>query len=211
MPNNRRSIVTGGAGFIGSALVRHLVAKGEEVLTIDALTYAGNMASLKAVEGKANHRFLHADIRDAAAMNAAIRDFAPTCILHLAAESHVDRSITGAGDFISTNVVGTFTLLEAACGYWQGLAAAEKEAAEKKACSERSCMAACTRSSACARCRLSGCFTTPGATAGPCRSRRRVTRIPRVEADAPRPPAGRVERPGVGRVAGVVLQGAGVP
>ena len=128
MPNNRRSIVTGGAGFIGSALVRHLVAQGEEVLTIDALTYAGNMASLKAVEGKANHRFLHADIRDAAAMNAAIRDFAPTRILHLAAESHVDRSITGAGDFISTNVVGTFTLLEAARGYWQGLAAAEKEA-----------------------------------------------------------------------------------
>jgi len=123
-----RSIVTGGAGFIGSALVRHLVGKGEEVLTIDALTYAGNRTSLKAVEGKANHRFVQADIRDAAAMHAAIASFRPTRILHLAAESHVDRSITGAADFISTNVVGTFTLLEAARGYWQGLGAAEQQA-----------------------------------------------------------------------------------
>ena len=123
-----RSIVTGGAGFIGSALVRQLVAKGDEVLTIDALTYAGNRASLRAVEGNPNHRFLHADIRDRAAMETAIRDFKPTRIFHLAAESHVDRSITGAGDFISTNVVGSFTLLEAARGYWQGLAGAEKDA-----------------------------------------------------------------------------------
>lgn len=117
-----RVIVTGGAGFIGSALVRHLVLeRGYEVLTIDALTYAGNLASLQEVEGKANHRFLHADIRDSAAMTAAIADFRPDRIMHLAAESHVDRSITGAADFIMTNVVGTFTLLEAARVWWNTL------------------------------------------------------------------------------------------
>jgi dTDP-glucose 4,6-dehydratase len=124
-----RVIVTGGAGFIGSALVRHLVLdRGYEVLTIDALTYAGNLASLRAVEGHANHRFLHADIRDGAAMTAAIADFRPDRIMHLAAESHVDRSITGAGDFILTNVVGTFTLLEAARGYWNTLEGEAKAA-----------------------------------------------------------------------------------
>lgn len=124
-----RTIVTGGAGFIGSALVRHLVLeRGHDVLTIDALTYAGNLASLRAVEGSAQHRFLHADIRDGAAMQAAIRDFRPDRIMHLAAESHVDRSITGAADFIMTNVVGTFTLLEAARDYWSGLAGEAKAA-----------------------------------------------------------------------------------
>jgi dTDP-glucose 4,6-dehydratase len=124
-----RVIVTGGAGFIGSALVRHLVLeKGYEVLTVDALTYAGCEASLRAVEGKANHRFLKADIRDRAAMDAAVADFRPDRIMHLAAESHVDRSITGAADFIQTNVVGTFTLLEAARGYWSTLDPAAREA-----------------------------------------------------------------------------------
>ncbi len=123
-----RSIVTGGAGFIGSALVRHLVAQGEDVLTIDALTYAGNMASLQEVAGNPRHSFLHADIRDAAAMTKAIAEFKPDRILHLAAESHVDRSITGAGDFIMTNVVGTFTLLEAARAYWNVLEAVPKAA-----------------------------------------------------------------------------------
>lgn len=124
-----RVIVTGGAGFIGSALVRHLVLeKGYEVLTVDALTYAGCEASLRAVEGKANHRFLKADIRDRAAMDAAVADFRPDRIMHLAAESHVDRSITGAADFIQTNVVGTFTLLEAARGYWSTLDPAARAA-----------------------------------------------------------------------------------
>lgn len=124
-----RIIVTGGAGFIGSSLVRHLVlVKGYDVLTIDALTYAGNLASLKEVEGHTNHRFLQADIRDAAAMAHAIADFRPNRIMHLAAESHVDRSITGAADFILTNVVGTFTLLEASRTYWNGLEADEKAA-----------------------------------------------------------------------------------
>jgi len=124
-----RIIVTGGAGFIGSSLVRHLVlVKGYEVLTIDALTYAGNLASLKEVEGHPGHRFLQADIRDSAAMTHAIADFRPDRIMHLAAESHVDRSITGAADFILTNVVGTFTLLEAARTYWNGLEADAKAA-----------------------------------------------------------------------------------
>jgi len=123
-----RIIVTGGAGFIGSAVVRHLVAEGHEVLTIDALTYAGNLASLRAVEDNPRHRFLKADIRDGAAMTAAVADFRPDRIMHLAAESHVDRSITGAADFVTTNVMGTFALLEAARVYWNGLGAAEKAA-----------------------------------------------------------------------------------
>ncbi len=117
-----RIIVTGGAGFIGSALVRHLVGSGHEVLTIDALTYAGNRASLRDVDGNSRHRFFHANICDRAAMDAAMAEFRPDRVMHLAAESHVDRSITGAADFVQTNVVGTFTLLEAARGYWQGLA-----------------------------------------------------------------------------------------
>jgi dTDP-glucose 4,6-dehydratase len=123
-----RVIVTGGAGFIGSALVRHLVLeKGYEVLTIDALTYAGCEASLRPVQGKVNHQFLKANICDRAAMDQAIRTFRPDRIMHLAAESHVDRSITGAADFIQTNILGTFTLLEAARGYWNELAGVQKD------------------------------------------------------------------------------------
>src|SRR3954452_6992402 len=99
-----RVIVTGGAGFIGSALVRHLVLEqGYEVLNIDALTYAGNLASLQSVEGKTNYHFLHNNICDRAPIERAVADFRPDRIMHLAAESHVDRSITGAADFIQTN------------------------------------------------------------------------------------------------------------
>jgi dTDP-glucose 4,6-dehydratase len=117
-----RVLVTGGAGFIGSALVRHLVIeKGHEVLNVDALTYAGYLPSLKAVEDKPNYRFLHADICDRPAMERAFAEFRPDRVMHLAAESHVDRSITGAADFIQTNVIGTFTLLEAARDYWSKL------------------------------------------------------------------------------------------
>ncbi|MCF8709630.1 dTDP-glucose 4,6-dehydratase [Rhizorhapis sp. SPR117] len=123
-----RVIVTGGAGFIGSALVRYLVLeKGCDVLNIDKLTYAGNLTSLKLVDGRNGYQFLRADICDRAAMEQAITDFRPHRIMHLAAESHVDRSITGAADFVQTNVIGTFTLLEAARGYWDGLSGAAKD------------------------------------------------------------------------------------
>jgi dTDP-glucose 4,6-dehydratase len=123
-----RVIVTGGAGFIGSALVRHLVLeKGYDVLNVDALTYAGNVASLKLVEGRNNYQFLQANVCDSEAMQSAISDFRPDRIMHLAAESHVDRSITGAADFIRTNVIGTFTLLEAARKYWSGLNGADRD------------------------------------------------------------------------------------
>ncbi|TCU51482.1 dTDP-glucose 4,6-dehydratase [Novosphingobium sp. PhB57] len=117
-----RVVVTGGAGFIGSALVRYLVLdRGYEVLTLDALTYAGCASSLRAVENRGNHKFLKADIRDSSAMQRTFAEFRPNRIMHLAAESHVDRSITDAGAFIQTNVVGTFTLLEAALRYWDQL------------------------------------------------------------------------------------------
>ncbi len=123
-----RVIVTGGAGFIGSALVRHLVLeKGYDVLNIDALTYAGNRASLHTVEDKPNYRFLKSNICDREAMEQAVREFQPDRIMHLAAESHVDRSITGAADFIETNVIGTFTLLETARGYWSALDSTKKD------------------------------------------------------------------------------------
>jgi dTDP-glucose 4,6-dehydratase len=124
-----RVIVTGGAGFIGSAVVRHLVLdQGYEVLNVDALTYAGYLPSLRDVDGKPNYRFLHANICDRAAMAQAISGFRPDRIMHLAAESHVDRSITGAADFVQTNVIGTFTLLEAARDYWANLESPLKDA-----------------------------------------------------------------------------------
>jgi dTDP-glucose 4,6-dehydratase len=123
-----RVLVTGGAGFIGSELVRHLVvAKGYDVLTVDKLTYAGNLASLRQVEGRSNHRFLRADICDRRAMTAAFENFRPDRVMHLAAESHVDRSIAEADAFIHTNVIGTFTLLEATRDYLDGLGSAARD------------------------------------------------------------------------------------
>lgn len=122
-----RVLVTGGAGFIGSALVRSLVLeKGYEVFTIDKLTYAGTLSSLRLVDNHPNHRFLKADIRNGAAIAEAFRSFRPDRVMHLAAESHVDRSITGAAEFVETNVLGTFTMLENARHYWNGLGAAGK-------------------------------------------------------------------------------------
>lgn len=117
-----RILVTGGAGFIGSALCRHLVRDVEvKVLNVDKLTYAGNLASLHELEDDRNYSFHRADICDRGAMKSVFAEFQPDAVMHLAAESHVDRSITAAGDFVATNVFGTFTLLETARGYWLGL------------------------------------------------------------------------------------------
>jgi dTDP-glucose 4,6-dehydratase len=120
-------IVTGGAGFIGSALVRYLVSViGADVLNIDKLTYAGNLASLKPIENLPNYHFLKADICDREKISDVFSSFAPDYVMHLAAESHVDRSITGAADFVQTNVFGTFSILEAARHYWNGLSPERK-------------------------------------------------------------------------------------
>jgi len=122
-----RVLVTGGAGFIGSAVIRHLaLEKGYEVLNIDKLTYAGTLTSLKSVEAKPSYRFLKIDICDAAAIGSAISTFRPDRVMHLAAESHVDRSIVGARQFVETNILGSFTVLECARAYWQTLAPQER-------------------------------------------------------------------------------------
>jgi len=116
-------IVTGAAGFIGSCVVRQLVAETDElVVSVDALTYAGNPLSLGDAQASPKHRFEHADIRDQPRMQAIFEQYQPRAILHLAAESHVDRSIHGPAEFVSTNVVGTLTLLQVALDYWRGLA-----------------------------------------------------------------------------------------
>ena len=118
----RRFLVTGGAGFIGSAVVRHLIAETEhEVLVLDKLTYAGNLDSLAPVADSNRFHFLRADICDRAAVGAAMADFSPDVVMHLAAESHVDRSIDGPAAFVTTNVVGTTILLEAALAHWRTL------------------------------------------------------------------------------------------
>ena len=117
-----RIMVTGGAGFIGSALVRRLIRETEhEVLNVDKLTYAGVLASLSEVEQNSRYHFVRADIADQDAVRRVIGEYQPDLIAHLAAESHVDRSLDGPAAFIHTNVVGTFTLLEAAFSYWQKL------------------------------------------------------------------------------------------
>jgi dTDP-glucose 4,6-dehydratase len=125
----RRFLVTGGAGFIGSALVRHLVGEAfDSVLVVDKLTYAGSLDSLALVAKHPRFKFLRADIADAAQMRSVFASFQPDFVIHLAAESHVDRSIDAPGEFIQTNVVGTFTLLQAALGYWRELPKPRREA-----------------------------------------------------------------------------------
>ncbi len=124
----KKIIVTGGAGFIGSALIRHLVRNQlAEVLNLDKLTYAGNLASLKEVEGAANYRFVQMDICDPAMKNL-FAEFRPDAVMHLAAESHVDRSIDNPLEFVETNVMGTANLLHAALGYWKTLPAEKQKA-----------------------------------------------------------------------------------
>src|SRR6202042_2959367 len=117
----RKVLVTGGAGFIGSAVCRRLVADGAAVLNLDALTYAGNLQSLAMIDNAPNYRFAKVDICDRRSVAEAFETFAPDHVIHLAAESHVDRSITAGDAFIQTNIVGTFSMLEAARTYWQAL------------------------------------------------------------------------------------------
>ena len=124
-----RILVTGGAGFIGSALIRHLIQDTEHsVLNLDKLTYAGNLESLADVQTNDRYQFLQADIADIERVGEALLEFQPDAIMHLAAESHVDRSIDGPAEFIQTNIVGTYQLLEATRAYWQSLPSERREA-----------------------------------------------------------------------------------
>jgi len=126
--NLRKIVVTGGAGFIGSALVRHLIQnENAEVIVVDKMTYAANRANLASVEKTGRMSLVEADICDQSKMNDLLLSERPAQIIHLAAESHVDRSITGPGDFIQTNVVGTYALLEAARAYWSELSLNKKD------------------------------------------------------------------------------------
>lgn len=126
---NMKILVTGGAGFIGSAVIRHIVLNTQDfVVNVDKLTYAGNLASLKTVAHHSRYAFEQADICDAAAMSAIFEKYQPDVVMHLAAESHVDRSIDGPAAFIETNIVGTYILLEAARRYWKGLPSDRKQA-----------------------------------------------------------------------------------
>lgn len=120
-------LITGGAGFIGSAVIRHIINNTDnEVLNIDKLTYAGNLESLVDIDQNARYQFQQLDICNSQALEDVFNRFQPDLVMHLAAESHVDRSIDGPAEFITTNIVGTYTLLEAARQYWQSLDEAEK-------------------------------------------------------------------------------------
>jgi dTDP-glucose 4,6-dehydratase len=122
-----RVVVTGGAGFIGSALVRRLLARGDHVLNIDKLTYAGSLDTVAAVNGLPNYTLLRADVANGATMTHAVADFRPDVVFHLAAETHVDRSIDQPAAFIETNVCGTYAVLEAVLRYWSTLEGVRQE------------------------------------------------------------------------------------
>ncbi|WP_201610397.1 dTDP-glucose 4,6-dehydratase [Psychrobacter submarinus] len=120
-------LITGGAGFIGSAVIRHIINNtDDEVLNIDKLTYAGNLESLKDIDQSARYSFQRADICDKESLEQAFNSFQPDLVMHLAAESHVDRSIDGPSEFITTNIVGTYNLLEVARNYWHALEDSKK-------------------------------------------------------------------------------------
>ena len=124
----KRILVTGGAGFIGSALVRHLVAGGAcSVLNCDSLAYAGRLENLESIAGAENYRFARLDIRDREGLREAFSGFRPDAVVHLAAQTHVDRSIDSPLDFVDTNLAGTATLLESVRDYWGGLPPSEAE------------------------------------------------------------------------------------
>lgn len=143
-------LVTGGAGFIGSAVVRHIIENTrDEVRVVDCLTYAGNLESLAPVAGSERYSFSQTDITDAAAVAAQFSEFRPDIVMHLAAESHVDRSIDGPAAFIQTNVIGTFTLLEAARHYWSGLGKRRSRPSASTTSPPMRCTATCTAPMTC--------------------------------------------------------------
>ena len=124
-----RILITGGAGFIGSAVVRHIVQNTDDsVINVDKLTYAGNLDSVATVSQYPRYAFEQLDICDRAGLERVFEQYKPDAVMHLAAESHVDRSIDGPDDFIQTNILGTYTLLEVTRKYWQGLSPAQREA-----------------------------------------------------------------------------------
>ena len=122
-----RLLVTGGAGFIGSAVIRHIIENtNDSVINLDKLTYAGNLATLDSLKNDSRHIFINGDIGDHALVRRLLKEHQPRAIINFAAESHVDRSIHGPAEFVQTNIVGTFNLLECARAYWNELDASKK-------------------------------------------------------------------------------------